>query len=69
MYMAVLNTLKETREQNNLLQKELAQATGYSVKTIGRIERGEQYPSVEFALRMAAYFNVLVEDMFKIENV
>ena len=62
--MAVVNNLKEIRESRGLLQEDLASAT----KTIGRVERGERAPSAEFMLRIAAYFNLLVEDVFMLEE-
>ena len=43
--MAVVNNIKEIREQRGIYQDELAEATGYCTKTIGRIERGESTPS------------------------
>ena len=39
--MAVVNNIKEIREQRGIYQDELAEATGYCTKTIGRIERGD----------------------------
>ena len=62
--MAVVNNLKEIRESRGLLQEDLASATGFCTKTISRVERGERAPSAEFMLRIAAYFNLLVEDVF-----
>lgn len=59
--MAVVNNLKEIRESRGLLQEDLASATGFCTKTISRVERGERAPSAEFMLRIAAYFNLLVE--------
>ncbi|MDD7378383.1 MAG: hypothetical protein PUG47_04570 [Lachnospiraceae bacterium] len=32
------------------------------------MERGKRTPSAEFMLRIAAYFNLLVEDVFKLEE-
>ena len=66
--MAVVNNLKEIREERGLLQEDLASATGFCTKTISRVERGERAPSAEFMLRIAAYFNLLVEDVFKIQD-
>ena len=62
--MAVVNNIKEIREQRGIYQDELAEATGYCTKTIGRIERGDSTPSAEFMLRISKYFNLLVEDVF-----
>ena len=36
--MAVVNNIKEIREQRGIHQNDLAKATGYCTKTIGRIE-------------------------------
>ena len=66
--MAVVNNLKTIREERGLLQEDLASATGFCTKTIGRAERGERAPSAEFMLRIAAYFNLLVEDVFMLEE-
>lgn len=66
--MAVVNNLKTIREEHGLLQKDLVSATGFCTKTIGRVERGERVPSAEFMPRIAAYFNLLVEDVFKLKE-
>ncbi|MCI5621042.1 MAG: helix-turn-helix domain-containing protein [Lachnospiraceae bacterium] len=66
--MAVVNNLKEIRESRGLHQEDLASATGFCTKTISRIERGERAPSAEFMLRIAAYFDLMVEDVFMLEQ-
>lgn len=66
--MAVVNNIKEIRKDRGISQTALANATGYCRKTIARAERCECSPSAEFMLRIAAYFNLLVEDVFKEEN-
>ena len=58
----------EPREQRGIYQDELAEATGYCTKTIERIERGESTPSAEFMLRISKYFNMMVEDVFHVEE-
>ena len=65
--MSVKNNLKETRINRGIPQKDIACATGFSIKTISRIERGEQDPSGEFMLRAAAYFELPVEALFQVE--
>ena len=40
--MAINNTLKDIREERNLVQADLAKAVGSCSDTIGRIERGEK---------------------------
>lgn len=66
--MAVTNNIREIREQRGIYQDDLAAAIGYSTKTVGRIERGDSTPSAEFMLRISKYFNMLVEDVFHVEE-
>ena len=58
----------EIGEQRGIYQDDLAAAIGYSTKTVGRIERGDSTPSAEFMLRISKYFNLLVEDVFHVED-
>lgn len=64
--MVISNNIKEIREERGLRQCDVAKAIGYNVRTVGRIERGENAPSVEFTLRVSKYFDMLVEDVFHI---
>ena len=66
--MAVVNNLKEIRESRGIIQDDLAAATGFCTRTISRIERGEGTPYAEFMLRISAYFNLMVEDVFHVEE-
>ena len=68
IFMAVTNNIREIREQRGIYQNDLAAAIGYSTKTVGRIERGDSTPSAEFMLRISKYFNMLVEDVFHVED-
>lgn len=65
-YMEISNNIKEIREELGLRQNDVAKAIGCNVRTVGRIERGENAPSVEFTLRVSKYFDTLVEDVFHI---
>ena len=38
--MAIVNNIKEIREQRGIYQDDLAEATGYCTKTIWRIRTG-----------------------------
>ena len=64
----VTNNISEIRKEKHLSQDDLAAAIGYSTKTVGRIERGDSTPSAEFMLRISKYFNMLVEDVFHVED-
>ena len=66
--MAVVNNLKTIREERGLLQEDLASATGFCTKTIGRVERGNGHHPLNLCFEIAAYFNLLVEDVFKLEE-
>ena len=67
-WMAISNILKDIRLERNLIQEDLAEATGSCSRTIGRIERGERNPSLEMAIRLAHYLNMGVEEIFKLDD-
>ena len=56
IFMAVTNNIREIREQRGIYQDDLAAAIGYSTQ------------SAEFMLRISKYFNMLVEDVFHVEE-
>ena len=66
--MAISNILKDIRVERNLIQEDLAEATGSCSRTIGRIERGERNPSFEIAIRLAHYLDRSVEEIFKLDD-
>jgi len=56
--------LVEARNNLGITQKELASATGISVKTISNIEKEITMPSVLYAMRIADYFHQPVTNLF-----
>jgi DNA-binding XRE family transcriptional regulator len=60
----IYNRLKLFRVNAGLSREELAQVVEVNFQTIGYLERGEYYPSLELALKLANYFEVKVEDIF-----
>ena len=66
--MAVSTTLKEIRTERNIGQQDLAVAIGSCGRTIGRIERGERNASLELALRLSAYLEMPVEELFTVDD-
>ncbi len=66
--MAVSNTLKQIRTERNIHQDDLAFAIGSCGRTIGRIERGERNVSLEYALRIARYLDLSVEQIFSLDD-
>ena len=53
--------------ERGVTRRELADALGVHYQTIGYLERGEYNPSLNLALRIAAFFGVPVEVIFSIE--
>ncbi len=47
-------------------RRQVAEAVGVNVQTVGFLERGDYGPSVELALRLAAYFALPVEAIFSL---
>lgn len=66
--MAIKNQLKEIRTEKHLNQDELAAAVGSCRKSISNIECGRRNPSIEMALRLAAYLDVSVEMIFQVDE-
>jgi putative transcriptional regulator len=66
--MAVVNKLKDIRDKQNLNQEDLALGTGTARECIGRYERGERNPSLEMALRLAAYLQISVDEIFQLDE-
>ena len=60
------NHIKRFRfEHNQMTQKELAIAVGVTRQTIVAIENAKYSPTLELAFRIAAIFDVGVEDVFE----
>lgn len=62
--MPLYNTLKLQRAKLNINQGELGKMAGVSRQTISSIERGEYNPSITLVLKLAAIFEVSVEELF-----
>lgn len=66
--MAVINHIKEIREEKKIPQKEMAQALNVSRQTMTAIEKGKYNPSLELSLKIAAYFDTPFEELFYLED-
>ena len=64
----VKNTLLSYRTKNGITQEELADRVDVSRQTIIAIEKGHYTPSVLLALKIARYFHVKIEDIFRIST-
>jgi len=63
--MKLGNNLRRCRfEHDEITQEALAQAIGVTRQTIHSIEKGKFVPSTLLALKLAAFFNRTVEEVF-----
>lgn len=58
------NRLAVLRAERSLSRAELADLVEVNVQTIGSLERGDYYPSLDLALRLAEVFALPVEALF-----
>ena len=64
MAKGVVNRLRELRQEHGLTQEQLATDLEVTRHTILALEVGRYVPSIELALRLAAYFNQPLETIF-----
>jgi putative transcriptional regulator len=62
----VYNRLPVLRAERGLSRHDIATAVGVHYQTIGYLERGEYNPSLQLALKLAAYFGLPVEAIFSL---
>ncbi|MFC1871510.1 helix-turn-helix transcriptional regulator [Chloroflexota bacterium] len=62
------NKLKVYRAMHDLTQESLANKLGVTRSTVVSIEKGKYDPSIGLAFRIAALFNVRIEDVFEYEG-
>jgi putative transcriptional regulator len=60
----VHNDVRAQRASRELSQAALAAAMGVSRQTVNSIEAGRYLPSLPLAFRLAAYFDIAVEELF-----
>ena len=63
----IQNRIKECRARHNMTQGELAHLVGVRRETIGNLEKGRYNPSLVLAWRIAAVFQVTIEEIFTVE--
>ena len=62
----ISNDVNTLRLQKGATQEDLAAAVGVTRQTVIAMEKGNYTPSVHLALKIAQYFKVPVEKVFKI---
>ncbi len=60
------NRIALFRNDRGVSRRDLADAVGVNPQTIGYLERGDYKPSLELALKIAAYFDVPVDLIFSL---
>ena len=60
----IYNCLPRLRAERSLSRTALAEQVEVNVQTIGALERGDYYPSLDLALRLAEVFERSVEAIF-----
>lgn len=64
MSKGVTNRLRELRQRHGLTQEQLAHDLDVTRHTILALEVGRYVPSIELALKLAAYFDLPLETIF-----
>ncbi len=62
------NNLKIQRAVKDISQEELAKQIGVSRQTINAMEKAKYVPSTVLALKIARYFGIPVEEIFRLEE-
>ena len=64
----ISNVVNKLRTCKNVTQEELAEKVQVSRQTIIAIEKGNYTPSILLAIKLANFFNIPVEKIFKISH-
>lgn len=62
----IKNEVSRLRQENQVTQEELAEKVSVSRQTIIALEKGNYTPSILLALKIANFFKVPVEKIFRI---
>jgi putative transcriptional regulator len=64
MTSTIYNRIAVLRAERGISRRTLADAVGVNSQTIGYLERGDYYPSLELAMKIASYFDAPIEALF-----
>lgn len=62
--MKIYNRLSILRAEHAISRADLAEKVSVNIQTIGFIERGDYYPSLELAMQLADVFGLEVSEVF-----
>jgi putative transcriptional regulator len=66
--MRVINHIREIRQKKGITQVKMAEDLQVTRQTINAIEKNKYNPSLELALKIIAYFNVPIDEIFILEE-
>lgn len=64
----MIEKIKRLMIFNNMNQRQLAKATGYSAVDISRLLSSHRKPTIEFAIKVSKVFDVSLDWLLKDEN-
>lgn len=62
------NSIRIERAKKRITQQQLADSTGVSRQTIHSVENKKYIPSTELALKLARYFGVSTDVLFRLDE-
>lgn len=68
MSFTIQNKITELRNKRGITQEELAKAVDVSRQTIIALEKGSYTPSLLLAMRICAYFELSIEQVFSLAD-
>lgn len=66
--MKVINHIREIRQKKGITQIKMAEDLQVTRQTINAIEKNKYNPSLELALKLIAYFDLPIDDIFILEE-
>ncbi|MFD1349975.1 helix-turn-helix transcriptional regulator [Oceanobacillus caeni] len=67
--MTVINHIREIRQKKGIPQIKMAEDLQVTRQTINAIEKNKYNPSLELALKIIAYFDMPIDEIFILEEV
>jgi putative transcriptional regulator len=62
--LPIYNRIGVLRAERRMSRAQLAELVGINVQSVGALERGDNYPSLDLAFRICAVFELPVEAVF-----
>ncbi|MDL9948815.1 helix-turn-helix transcriptional regulator [Gordonia sp. ABSL11-1] len=62
--LPIFNRIGVLRAERKMSRARLAELVGINVQSVGALERGDNYPSLDLAFRICAVFDLPVEAVF-----